>query len=365
MNEKPPDYRFFITASRKTVIVLMYLGLMSFFFYVPLLLDSCGSHKTLNVCAFTETFSPEAIARFEQKTGVKVNLTYVELDEQISAKSKIDGLKGYDVVNVSDFMVQILRMQGLLQEMNRDHISCLPHINKMLLDREYDRQNNYSVPHKWFIYGIIYDKNFFTQDPGSMSLDLVFKDPATFVRSGVAKQPYKICMLDSPNDSFFLAALYLFGHADGLSEVDYGKIKKTLVAQKQWVECYTLYTVEYFLLANIVPIAITSSNFAQKIIRYDNRFGFAVPREGGVLVVENLVIPACSKNKEMAYQFINFMLSEEIARLNSSTYGWASAHENVGFVSIDEQLMRRLYIPLFEPSTRARIDDIWLEVECA
>jgi spermidine/putrescine-binding protein len=365
MNEKPPDYRFFVTASRKTVIVLMYLGLMSFFFYVPLLLDSCGSHKTLNVCAFTETFSPEAIARFEQKTGIKVNLTYVELDEQIYATSKINKLEGYDVVNVSDFMVQMLRSQGIVQEMNSDRISCLSHINKMLLNRPYDPQNRYSVPHKWFIYGIIYDKNFFNQEPGKISLDLVFKDPAVLVRSGVAKQPYKICMLDSPIDSFFLASLYLLGHADGLSDVDYCKIKRTLVAQKQWVECYTLYTVEYFLLANIVPLAITSSNFAQKIMRYDNRFEFAVPCEGGVLVVENLVVPVRSKNKDLACQFINFMLSEEIARLNSSTYGWASAHENVVFVPIDEQLMRRLYIPLFEPSTRARIDDIWLEVECA
>jgi spermidine/putrescine-binding protein len=307
MNEKPPDYQPFSSVARKIVIVLVYLGLMSFFFYVPLLLDSCGSHKTLNVCAFTETFSPDALARFEQKTGIKVNLTYAELDEQIYAKFKINKGEGYDVVNVSDFMVQMLRSQGLLQEIDRSRVSCLSHINKMLLEQSYDHQNSYSVPHKWFIYGIIYDKNFFTIDPNEISLDVVFKDPSMMVGRGLAPKTYKICMLDSPIDSFFLAALYLFGHAHGLRDNEFDQVKKILVEQKKWVECYTLYTVEYFLLANIVPLAITSSNFAQKIMRYDDRFAFAVPREGGVLVIENLVVPSCSKNKDLAYQFIDFM----------------------------------------------------------
>ncbi len=364
MNEKPSG-QFWISLAQKFVITLMYLGIIAFFFYFPLLVSCYGPHKTLNVCAFTETFSPEAIARFEQKTGVKVNLTYVELDEQIYAKFKINKGEGYDVINVSDFMVQMLQSQGLLHAIDHDKVPCVAHINKMLLNQRYDKGNGYSVPHKWFMYGIIYDKQFFNVTPENVSLDLVFKEPSDLVRQGLAKMPYKICMLDSPIDSFFLTALYLFGHADGLSDDAYNHIKNTLVTQKKWVECYTLYTVEYFLLTDIVPLAITSSTFANKIMRYDERFQFVIPRDGGILVIENLVIPERSKNKELAYQFIDFMLSEEIAYLNSSTYGWMSARENAAHIALDEGLRQRLYIPLFDPSARARIDDVWLEVECA
>jgi spermidine/putrescine transport system substrate-binding protein len=364
MNEKPSG-QFFVSLAQKLVITLLYLGLIAFFFYSPLLVSCYGTHKTLNVCAFTETFSPEAIARFEQKTGIKVNLTYVELDEQIYAKFKINKGDGYDVINASDFMVQMLQTQGLLHAIDHPKLPCMEHINKMLLKQRYDPSNAYSVPHKWFMYGLIYDKSFFNIAPENVSLDLVFKQPADMVNQGIAKMSYKICMLDSPIDSFFLASLHLFGHAYELSDAVYDQVTKMLVAQKNWVECYTLYTVEYFLLTDIVPLAITSSNFANKIMRYDDRFQFVIPREGGILVIENLVIPERSKNKELAYQFINFMLSEEIARLNSSTYGWTSAHENVAHVTLDEALKQRLYIPLFDSSARMRIDDVWLEVECA
>ncbi|MFA5306331.1 MAG: spermidine/putrescine ABC transporter substrate-binding protein [Candidatus Babeliales bacterium] len=364
MNEKPSG-RFFVSTAKKLVITLMYLGIVAFFFYLPLLVNCCGTHKTLNVCAFTETFSPEAIARFEQKTGIKVNLTYVELDEQIYAKFKINKGEGYDVINVSDFMVQMLQSQGLLHALDPAKVPCMEHINKMLLNQRYDQGNSYSVPHKWFMYGIIYDKKFFNISPEDVSLDLVFTKPSDIVNQGLAKIPYKICMLDSPIDSFFLASLYLFGHDHQLSDAVYDQVARLLVTQKKWVECYTLYTVEYFLLADIVPLAITSSNFANKVVRYDNRFQFVIPREGGILVIENLVIPKRSKNKELAYQFIDFMLSEEIARLNSSTYGWTSAHEKVAHITIEEDLKQRLYIPLFDASARARIEDVWLEVECA
>ena len=127
-----------------------------------------------------------------KKYGVKVNLTYVELDEQLYAKFRINEGDGYDVINISDFMVQILARQGYLQTLDHKAIPNLECINQCFLNQIYDPDNRYSVPHKWFMYGIVYDKTFFNCPPEQIDLGFVFKNPQEIVNQGIAKFSYKI-----------------------------------------------------------------------------------------------------------------------------------------------------------------------------
>ena len=115
------------------------------------------------------------------------------------------------------------------------------------------------------------------------------------------------------------------------------------------------------MLSGVVPIALTSSDFVRRLRAVSDAYEFAIPREGGILVIENLVIPRVSTNSDMAHQFIDFMLSDEIALLNSTTYGWTSANGHVS-EQLDVELFARLHIPLFAPYARRQADDAWLRV---
>jgi len=378
MNDKRcPSTRFLSSFTLKTLITGFYLTLMALFLYSPLIWEYLGSaDNTLNVCAFTETFCPEALELFEQETGVKVKMTYVETDEQIYAKFKINQGQGYDVVNISDFMVQILAKQDLLHKLDHKNIPNKAQLNTNLLHHPFDPLNTYSLPHKWFMYGLVYHKDFFKKDPADMDLGYIFNHPQDLTKSGLVGQPYRLCMIDSPRDAFFLAELYLFGTLDALTNQQVEKITQLLIAQKQWVECYTLYTTEYFLFSQLVPIALTSSNFMRKILDVSNQFDFAIPKQGGILVVENLVIPKISKKKEMATRFINFMLSDRAALINGLTYGWSSANSRAN-QTVDKQytvcphlcpdttIFKRLHIPLFSLEMDKLAYDSWLNVEFA
>jgi spermidine/putrescine transport system substrate-binding protein len=344
------------------------------FLYLPLLFDQFRTQKTLNVYAFTETFSPEMLERFEQETGIKVNMTYAELDEEIGAKFSINGGLGYDVVNVSDFMVHYLHGKGYLQPLDKGAIPSADRLNNRLMNHIYDRGNVYSLPHKWFMYGLIYDKQFFNRAPDEMSLQMVFGDPKRLAAIGTVPAPYKICMIDSPLDAYFLSMLYKFGRFDHFAPSQFEQITQNLIGQKKWVECYTLYTIEYFLLSKIIPLAISSSNFMRKIWESSDRYEFAIPKEGGILVIENLVVPKTSKKRDLAHKFINFMLSDEIASLNSQTYGWTSANcvaqqeldvaykKSGSHLFPDDHIFERLHIPLFAPYARDCADNAWLRV---
>ncbi len=361
-------------AWRRLVIIVCYLVILASCLYLPLLFDQFRTQKTLNVYAFTETFSPEALELFEQKTGIKVNMTYAELDEEIGAKFSINGGLGYDVVNVSDFMVHYLSGKGYLQPLDKAMLSSTERLNHRLMNQIYDKGNCYSVPHKWFMYGLIYDKYFFNQTPDEMSLKMVFEDPAQLHGQGLVPAPYKVCMIDSPLDAYFLSMLFEFKRFDHFSPPEFAVITNNLIKQKQWVECYTLYTIEYFLLSKIIPIAVSSSNFVRKIWEVSDRYEFAIPEEGGILVIENLVVPKTSKKNDLAHKFINFMLSDEIASLNSQTYGWTSANSAAqealdaqyqsaqSHLFPDDRIFKRLHIPLFTPYARKCADDAWLRV---
>lgn len=183
---------FFSPMLTKIVIVGAYITIFAFFLYLPVFMDLFfKDDKTLNVLVFAETFSSEAVARFEAKTGIKVKMTYAEIDEQVVAKFEMNKAEGYDVVNSSDQYVYWLIEKGLLHKLQPELLTNFKHLDPNLLDHDYDSHNTYSVPHKWYVHGLVYDKAFFKRPPEKMSFDFVFKDPQKLFEQGLVPLPIK------------------------------------------------------------------------------------------------------------------------------------------------------------------------------
>jgi spermidine/putrescine transport system substrate-binding protein len=367
---------FWFSVLGKVIVVLFYIVIFWAFLQLPALLNWFSPRKTINVCCFTETFSPEAIERFEKETGIGVNLTYAEIDEQIYAKFRINDGKDYDVVNLSDFMIDILRDQDLLYPLEKEKLNNQKNIDPRLTGHAYDENNAFCMPHKWYVYGLAYDKAFFKRVPEEMSLDFVFKNPKELHRAGAVPFEYKLSMLDDGRDALFLAAIYLFGGVDRFDSQAFEQIGKLLIAQKKWVEVYTVHSAEYFLFSGVTPIALMSSNYMRKILDKTDRFEFAIPKEGTSLIIENLAIPKKSEKIEYAHKFINFMLSDEIAAINCKAYGYNSSNKNTYHLMDqnksdnkhllpDDKIFKRLFVPLLPVSVKKTLDDLWLAVEFA
>ena len=56
---------------------------------------------------------------------------------------------------------------------------------------------------------------------------------------------------------------------------------------------------------------------------------FYYPKSGTNIFVDAMCIPTCAKNKEIAEEYINFFLSEEIAVANAEYIYYASANKDV------------------------------------
>ena len=367
-NDKP-----FSNVTPKIVIIVGYTLALISILCLPLVLDVFQSNKSINVLVFTETFSPETLARFTKKTGIAVNLTYAEIDEQVYAKFTINQGEGYDVVNISDYTVHALGNEALLHELDHKKIPNLALLDSKLLNQEYDPVNTFSMPHKWYAYGLVYNKDFFKKNPDDMSLDYIFKNPETLYQNGNVPTPYKVCMLDDGRDATFITAIYLFGHVNNLTPDKFQAIRSLLVEQKKWVEAYTVNSAQYFLFSDVTPIALTSSNYMIKILENSDRFAFSIPKEGSTMVIENLAIPKKSKRVDWAHQFIDFMLSDEMATINSSDFEYNSSNKKAMSV-VDQRYLanthlfpdattfKRLFIPLLPKQYRKTVQDLWLAV---
>ncbi len=362
INQTEQNKNKFIKIFPKIVITLLYIAALALFLYLPQALKLFfTSPKTINVYAFTDMISQKTIQEFTKQTGISVNMKYLDTNEELWAKFKIDKGEGYDLITISDYTLELLKKENLLQKIDLSQIPNFKQIDKRLLGHYFDPENEYCLPYFWSIYGIVYKKKVIEKIVSEINWDLVFK-----------KHNFKICMLESPAEIFFLTSIYLFGKTQNLNNKELSQIKNLLIDQKNWVEIYMLSSLQYYLFGNVVPVAVSSSAFVKKILETSDEFEFVVPKEGSIVVIDTLAIPKLSKKTNLVHKFINFVLSKENMLENSKIYGYNPANlqsytgidkkflNNQSFFP-DDEMFKKLHIIHNQIDAR-KIEKLWFEV---
>ncbi|KKP24512.1 MAG: Spermidine/putrescine-binding periplasmic protein PotD [candidate division TM6 bacterium GW2011_GWF2_28_16] len=364
MNTKLKQDTFWEKNLGKILIVFVYILLFAIFLYLPVIKNFFSEkNKILNVYAFTDMISPETAKEFEDLTGIKVNLKYFDTNEELYAKFKISQGKGYDLITTSDSTVELLINSDLLAKIDINKLLNFKNIDTRLTGLYFDPKNQFSIPYFWSTDGIIFNKNRFKNI--NVDWDLVFNKPKN--------NKFKICMLDSSKEAILLVAINLFNRVDNLTDQELEQIKKVLVNQSTWVDAYMLASLQYYLFSDVVPLAITSSAFAKKVLELSDDFEYTIPKNGTIILVDNLVIPKSSKKIELAHKFIDFLISKKIIAYNSDKFGYNPANKyayellpekfvkNKAFFP-DNNTFKKLYL-LHNNLNVKKIDDLWLEVQ--
>lgn len=105
-----------------------------------------------------EYIDPDLIEEFEQETGIKVTYDVFETLEEMYPVIEAGGVN-YDVVCPSDYMIQKMKENDLLAELNFDNIPNVKNIDPqyMEMSKQFDPENKYSVPYTWGTVGILYN----------------------------------------------------------------------------------------------------------------------------------------------------------------------------------------------------------------
>ena len=128
-----------------------------FFILIMVFATGCSNKPTLNVYNWGDYIDPDVIRDFEEEFNVKVNYNTFATNEDMYVSIKKGGAS-YDVAFPSDYMIERMINEGLLEKIDKEKITNLKHIDDSFLNLEFDPNNDYSVPYMWGTVGIVYNK---------------------------------------------------------------------------------------------------------------------------------------------------------------------------------------------------------------
>lgn len=340
----------------RTIMVLVWLMALAFFFFSPTLLQFVRSDKAITLLMWPAMVDVKKLHDFERETGIKVNVTYYESSEELLRKMQITKGVGYDLVIAADHAIEQLVADRLIKQLNKQELPFLPGLNPAFVNHYFDPHNDYSIPYYLGIYGLGIDRSHFKNGVPEGDWSLLFE-----------KQGYRISMTDDARRAVMLAAFYLFGNDADLSDPAHlKKIEKLLIKQKKWVELYSDVRGEELLAAKSCPIALTISPDLWRMEQEFSNLSFVIPQKGSFMVLDSFIIPAQSKKEQHVYQLLRYLYSPELLKHNATHYGFCPPLASVqvsdyAIVCPTRELMGRLRFFNMKISKDA-LNDLWIAV---
>jgi len=294
------------------IMLFLYSPQLFHLFYVP---------KSINVLVWPNEIDAEYLDAFEQETGIKVHINYFETNEELFVKIQGSQGRGYDLIMPSDYMVDSMIKENLLQPLDWSKLNFFDRLYPALLGHYFDPNNEYSIPYYWDLFGLGIDTDCFGGKVPEVSWGLIF-DPHKIVG--------KVGMFDDGREIILLAAQYLFGSIDALQD----PIKRHIVAQllrqqKQWVEMYTEMRSAYLIAAKITSVSTLVTTDVSRLLADYPQIEFGLPKEGSFALIDNFVIPKGSRKQDYVYAFLNYVYRADINQKYVDKYKTSSPLKDV------------------------------------
>jgi Spermidine/putrescine-binding periplasmic protein len=264
----------------------------------PLYIDTDEKDKTKH----------KTIEDYKKATGSEV--TYSEdIPDNVSFFGKIqpvlaaDQDTGYDLIVVTDWMITKMAGLGYLEEIDVEGNvpNFVAHGGKKYQNPAYDPNNAHSVPWQSGLTGIGYNPKLTGREITSFQdlLDPAFKG--------------KIGMFTEMRDTMNLALLGIGVKPLDATIEDVKNAQKKLLEQAPLVRQYYDNSYADALVSGDLAITMAWSGDIFQL-QFDNPdLKFVVPKEGAILWVDNMAIPAHAKHPVDAQQMMNFVYQPEIA----------------------------------------------------
>ncbi len=276
---------------------------------------AAAEEPQLNVYNWSDYIAPDTIPKFETETGIKVTYDVYDANEVLEAKL-LAGRSGYDVVvpSASPFMARQITA-GVYRALDKARLPNWKNLDPRILElvAAADPGNAHGVPYLWSDTGIGYNETQVRSALGETapveSLALIF-DPAVAAKLA----PCGISLLDTPQEVFpaMLAYLGLDPKSRDLGDLD--KAYAALEKIRPYVRKF--HSSQYINdLANGDLCAVLG--YSGDVVQARNRareaqnevaIGFRVPKEGAMMSVDMLGIPADAPHPENALRFIDYLL---------------------------------------------------------
>lgn len=261
--------------------------------------------EVLHIFGWAEQFLDTTITNFTKETGIKVKTHQYTSNEELITKMQRIQNADYDILIPSDYAVNILAKEGLLQPLDKSQLTFYDKLLPQLLDHDYDKGNHYSIPYQWEVFGFGTDKHLLEEHGGHLGWDMLF-DPQD--------KSFRLCVGDDPIEAIQMGAFYKYGPSK-TATLDKHQIKQItalLKRQKKQVEAYTSMRPDYLLMTKNCQLAVSSSSWMLRAARKDASLTFVVPDQWSFISIESMCISKHSKKHKQIYAFLNYIYQDRV-----------------------------------------------------
>lgn len=353
---------------RKRAIVVMAAVVCA-----ALLAASCAKREpTLSLLVWEGYADPSFIHPFEVSHRCKIEASYMGSDDELVAKLRGGSASNYDVISPSSDVATMIAQSGLVAPLDLSKIPSYQQLSPKLRSLPLVRVGGqvYGVPFQWGPNPLLYDTTVFPTAPNSWA---VLWDP---------KYKERISVWDD------LSTLYMAGqvldydkpdpdHLYNLSDVELDNVKQKLLdlkpnIRKIWTtggELTNLFENHEIVAAMGWPL------MTNQLRKAGFPIGETIPRENTTGWIDHLMITSASEHKELAEEFLEYMIEAKTQKAVSDVTGYDPANPQAAQFMTDEEkkdlhlddvdaYMARIYFWENVPR-RAKYIEIWNEVKAA
>lgn len=315
--------------------VLRWVSLLTLLW--PALVHADG---VLRVLAWPGYADPDVVAAFEQRTGARVELSFIDSDDALWQRISKDGGASFDVFAVNTAELQRYLARDLVAPIN---LAAVPGRARQLAEfRALEALPGivrdgeaWAIPYAWSAMGLIYDRKQIHEAPQSIAAlwDTQWRG--------------KILAYDGGSHNFVLAAQSL-GLADPftLGTDDWRVAATRLVELRRNVLAF--YTqpeesVEDFLRHGAALMFANYGTQQLHLLRASGAdVGYVLPEEGALAWLDCWVVTRAARNPALAHAWIDHLLGQQASDALSQRHGLANTVEHPpGHVDEDRMLWLR------------------------
>ena len=328
--------------------------------------------ETLNLLVWEGYADASYVRAFEESHHCRVSASYMGSSDELVAKLRGGSASNYDVISPSSDVAASIARTGLAAPLNLSKLPSYVRLSPKLRDLPLVKANGqiYGVPFMWGPDPLLYDTTAFAQPPDSWT---VFWD---------AKYKGKLSVWDDLSTLYMAAQVLGYDKPDpsqlyNLTDEQLAAVKKKLIElkpniRKIWATGGELTN----LFQNHEVVAAMGWPLMTNQLRQSHfPIGETIPKENTTGWIDHLMITAASSRKELATQFLEYMIEAQTQKMitdvthytpaNAGASEFLTAEEIKGLHLDDpDAYMQRIYFWQDVPR-RAKYNEVWNEVKAA
>lgn len=266
-----------------------------------------GGSKEVNIFTWDGYIPQDVMDGFTEQTGIKINMSNFESNEEMLTKLEATNGGDYDIVIASDYIIDIARKKGnLLKELDKSKIPNYENIDPAYQSQFYDPENQYTVPYGPGTPLIVYD-------PSIVKIDIQGYEDLW--------NPELKDSIVAMDDARNMIGITLKTMGKSFNETDPAVLeqaKEKLLQLKPNIRTLSMNNLQDVILSGEASVGYMFASQVVLAVQGNPELKVVYPKEGMGFGIDNIFVPAQAPNLDNAYAFINYVLDPEVGAKISS-----------------------------------------------